>query len=84
MTSTRFTLAELATETHMSLAYWRKQVWLKRIEVERYGRSVRVTAEALDQFRQRQKHVPNVTTGTDSIGGFRKEVALSGACKHTG
>lgn len=46
----RYTLPEVAQMTNMSLAFWRKQVWLGRVEVERFGRAIRVTQTALDSY----------------------------------
>jgi excisionase family DNA binding protein len=46
----RYTVEELARATNMSVAFWRKRIWLGDIEVERFGRSVRVTGEALDRY----------------------------------
>jgi excisionase family DNA binding protein len=46
----RLTIAELAEETNMSEAFWRKQVLLKTIEIEKFGRSVRVTESALRRY----------------------------------
>jgi excisionase family DNA binding protein len=46
----RYTVEELARATNMSRAFWRKRIWLRDIEVERFGRSIRVTAEALERY----------------------------------
>jgi excisionase family DNA binding protein len=46
----RYTIDELARVTNMSTAFWRKRIWLQDIEVERFGRSIRVTAEALERY----------------------------------
>ena len=49
-TPKRYTVEELARSTNMSVAFWRKRIWLRDIEVERFGRSVRVTADALERY----------------------------------
>jgi hypothetical protein len=45
-----WTLKETATNTRMSEAYWRKQIWLRRIPVIKIGRSVRLDAETVRTF----------------------------------
>ena len=51
----RFKPAELPAITGMSLGYWRKQILHQCIEVERYGRSVRIRESALAKFLDDQK-----------------------------
>ncbi len=46
----RYTLHELAKTTNMSVDFWRKRVWRGELEVERFGRSIRVTQESLAAY----------------------------------
>ncbi|MGA2713297.1 MAG: helix-turn-helix domain-containing protein [Bryobacteraceae bacterium] len=48
--SKRYTLSEVAEKTNMSVAFWRKRMRLRELEVERFGRSIRVTQSALDRY----------------------------------
>jgi hypothetical protein len=45
-----WTLKETATNTRMSEAFWRKQIWLRRVSVIKIGRSVRLDAETVRSF----------------------------------
>lgn len=51
----RYTVEELARATNMSVAFWRKRIWLRDIDVEHFGRSVRVTDEALERYLAQRK-----------------------------
>lgn len=46
-----FTIENLAASTGMSQSYWRKAIQDRKIRVERFGRSIRITQSALDAFR---------------------------------
>ena len=52
---TRYTVPEIAKITKMSEAFWRKAIFLGRVEVERYGRAVRVTEGALQRYLTARK-----------------------------
>jgi hypothetical protein len=45
-----WTLKETARNTRMSLAFWRKQLWLRTIPVIKIGRSVRLDADTVHAF----------------------------------
>ena len=45
-----WTLKETAKNTRMSLAFWRKQLWLRTIPVIKIGRAVRLDAETVRAF----------------------------------
>jgi excisionase family DNA binding protein len=45
-----WTLKETAQYTRMSLAFWRKQLWLRTIPSIRVGRSVRLEADDVRAF----------------------------------
>jgi hypothetical protein len=45
-----WTLRETASRTHMSVAFWRKQVWKRAIAVVKVGRAVRLDAEVVRAF----------------------------------
>lgn len=45
-----WTLKETAKYTKMSLAFWRKQLWLRTIPVIKIGRAVRLDANAVRAF----------------------------------
>jgi excisionase family DNA binding protein len=45
-----WTLKETAKYTRMSLAFWRKQLWLRSIPAIKIGRAVRLDAEAVRSF----------------------------------
>jgi hypothetical protein len=38
-------------------AFWRKRIWLRDIEVERFGRAVRVTANARERYLAQRRTV---------------------------
>ena len=51
----RYTVPALAELTKMSPGFWRKAIFLGRIDVERYGRAVRVTEGALQRYLTARK-----------------------------
>lgn len=50
-----YTVPELARETKMSAAFWRKRIWFKEIEVQRFGRAVRISQDSLDRYMSQQQ-----------------------------
>lgn len=64
----RFTVAELASQTKLTPAFWRKTIGDGLIDVERYGRAVRVTQSALDQYliRQQDRHSNRTSDATNA------------------
>ncbi len=55
MNEKRYTVRELSERTNMSKGFWRKQINLGNIEAEYFGRSVRVTEAALNDYLERQQ-----------------------------
>jgi hypothetical protein len=45
-----WTLKETAQYTRMSLAFWRKQLWLRTVPVIKVGRAVRLEADTVRAF----------------------------------
>jgi excisionase family DNA binding protein len=45
-----WTLKETAKYTRMSLAFWRKQLWLRTIPAIKIGRAVRLDADTVRAF----------------------------------
>ena len=45
-----WTLRETANKTHMSVAYWRRQVWRREIAVVKVGRAVRLDPDVVRAF----------------------------------
>ncbi len=49
------TVSEVAERTNMSIAFWRREVRLKRIPVTYFGRAVRISDADLDAYMAQRR-----------------------------